>query len=129
MALGGNTKLQEFFQIYDLNDESVQQRYGTRGADFYRLQLRTMCENIPLSDQKPTYESGREQMPVSEGKSAEEIMENNPPYQSADANAGGNQDSYLDTGLSYFNYAKAKASENVAYVAEVAKAKADEQRV
>ena len=71
MALGGNKKLKEFFQIYDLNDESVQQRYNTRGADFYRLKLRSMGENIPFDETNPSYEIGREQVPQDEARSAE----------------------------------------------------------
>jgi len=49
-------------------------RYATRAADFYRAQLRTESDNIPLNDQKPTYETGREEMPTGESKSADEIM-------------------------------------------------------
>lgn len=63
MALGGNKKLKDFFQNYDLNDESVQQRYNTRAADFYRLKLRSQGENIPFDETNPTYEIGREQVP------------------------------------------------------------------
>lgn len=36
MTIGGNKALHEFFQFYDLNDESVQTRYKTRAADYYR---------------------------------------------------------------------------------------------
>ena len=50
MSIGGNKKLHEYFQNYDLNDESVQTRYKTKAADFYRVQLRTESDNIPLND-------------------------------------------------------------------------------
>ena len=40
MAMGGNKKLRDFFQSYDLNEESVEVRYTTRAAEYYRLQLR-----------------------------------------------------------------------------------------
>jgi ADP-ribosylation factor GTPase-activating protein 1 len=50
MALGGNKKLKEHFSKYDISDESVQQRYNTRAAQFYRLQIRNACENIPFNE-------------------------------------------------------------------------------
>lgn len=50
MALGGNKKLKDLFQNYDLNEESVQKRYNTRACEFYRLQLRSISENIPFND-------------------------------------------------------------------------------
>ena len=77
MALGGNQKLKEFFQIYDLNDESVQQRYNTRAADFYRLKLRSIGENIPFDEQNPSYEIGREQVPQDEARSTENLNQSN----------------------------------------------------
>lgn len=40
MALGGNKRLRAFFQNYDLNEESVELRFTTRAAEYYRLQLR-----------------------------------------------------------------------------------------
>ena len=82
MALGGNKKLHEFFQNYDLNDESVQQRYNTRGAEYHRLMLRSMSDSIPFNEQAPTYDDGRDQIPVDEARTAEQIMENNPPFKS-----------------------------------------------
>ena len=36
MSLGGNKHLNNFFLSYDLNDESVQTRYKTRAAEYYR---------------------------------------------------------------------------------------------
>jgi len=47
MALGGNKKLRDHFQNYDLNDETVQVRYNTKAADYYRKLLRGLSENIP----------------------------------------------------------------------------------
>ena len=117
MALGGNKKLKEFFQIYDLNDESVQQRYNTRAADFYRLKLRSMGENIPFDEQNPSYEIGREQVPQDEARSAEQIMQNNPPYQS-DPNSSASD--YLGTGMSYLQIAAQKAKDNATWAAEQA---------
>jgi hypothetical protein len=39
MSLGGNKNLGEFFQIYELIDESVQSRYKTKAAEFYRQKV------------------------------------------------------------------------------------------
>jgi hypothetical protein len=39
MSLGGNKNLGEFFQNYDLIDESVQSRYKTKAAEFYRQKV------------------------------------------------------------------------------------------
>lgn len=60
MAIGGNKKLKDFFQNYDLNDESIQARYNTRASEYHRLYLRCMCENIPFGEKEPSYDLGRE---------------------------------------------------------------------
>lgn len=39
MTLGGNKNLYEFFRGFDLNDESVETRYKTKAADFYRQKV------------------------------------------------------------------------------------------
>jgi hypothetical protein len=36
MALGSNEKMKRFFEGFELMDESVQTRYKTVAADFYR---------------------------------------------------------------------------------------------
>ena len=56
MALGGNAKLKSFFENYDLHEENLQLRYSTRAAEYYRLQLRSVCENIPFDEEKPSYD-------------------------------------------------------------------------
>ena len=40
MSLGGNKNLYEFFKKYDLNEESVDTRYKTKAADYYRDKAR-----------------------------------------------------------------------------------------
>jgi len=74
MALGGNKKLKEFLQNYDLNDESVEQRLNTRASEYYRLCIRSQCETIIFSDKQPSYEIGREQIPSDEVRSVDQIM-------------------------------------------------------
>lgn len=61
MRLGGNTKLKEFFENYDLNDESPSSRYGTNASFFYREQLKNQCERVSFIKAPPTYDEGREQ--------------------------------------------------------------------
>lgn len=39
MSLGGNKNLGEFFARYDLIEESVQSRYKTKAAEFYRQKV------------------------------------------------------------------------------------------
>lgn len=121
MALGGNKKLKLYFQNYDLNDESVQQRYNTRAAEYYRLNLRSQCENMPFGDKQPSYEIGREQIPADEIRSPEEIMGHmNQEQPNQKANADGTD--YL----SYFSYGAQQLQEKAAYAAQAAKAKAGE---
>jgi hypothetical protein len=33
-----------------------------------------LCENIPFGEKEPSYDAGREQIPVDEARTAEEIM-------------------------------------------------------
>jgi hypothetical protein len=39
MSSGGNKNLYEFFKQYDLNEESVEIRYKTKAADYYRSKV------------------------------------------------------------------------------------------
>ena len=39
MTLGGNKVSREFFQGYDLADESVQVKYKTRAAEYFRSKV------------------------------------------------------------------------------------------
>ena len=43
-----------------------------------------MSDSIPFNELAPTYDDGREQVPVDEARTAEQIMENNPPFKSED---------------------------------------------
>ena len=62
-------QLYNFLNFYDLTSETVQRRYYTRAAEFYRQKLKELCEKgasnhknlidfTQFSD-KPTYEEGR----------------------------------------------------------------------
>ena len=41
MALGGNKKLRDFFQNYDLNEEEVNVKYNSCASEYYRVLLRS----------------------------------------------------------------------------------------
>jgi len=41
MTLGGNKNLFEFFQTYDLNEESMQMKYKTKAAEHYRAKVKS----------------------------------------------------------------------------------------
>ena len=49
MTLGGNKHLYEYFQFYDLNEESLQMKYKTKAAEFHRQ--RVSLHDSPSSDQ------------------------------------------------------------------------------
>ena len=55
MCCGGNRKFTEYLNNYDLMDESVASRYGTKAAEFYRLKLRSLVDNQPLNEIAPEY--------------------------------------------------------------------------
>jgi len=44
MCVGGNRRLTEYFNNYDLMDESVATRYSTNAAQHYRLKLRSQVD-------------------------------------------------------------------------------------
>ena len=46
MSLGGNKNLQEYFSFYELSEESVQTKYKTKGADFYRIKVSIILGHI-----------------------------------------------------------------------------------
>lgn len=77
MSLGGNKNLHEFLKKYDLAGDSVEHRYKTKAADFYRyrvssillftfvdlkgeLQLMSIVEGQTFEVEEPEYEEGRE---------------------------------------------------------------------
>ncbi len=80
MTLGGNKNLKEFFKAYDLNEESVQTKYKSQAAAYYRSKLRCMVEGVPFEEsEKPSYDQGREAV-VEVARTQAEIMQNNPPF-------------------------------------------------
>lgn len=68
MFSGGNGKLKERFEKYDLFDQSVKDRYKTNAAVFYRKQLKSQVEETPLDEEAPTYEEGREEAACNQKK-------------------------------------------------------------
>eukprot|EP00347_Sterkiella_histriomuscorum_P014979 403358776 len=60
MTLGGNKNLYEFFKKYDLAGDSVEYRYKTKAADFYRQRLRSIVDGQVFDDEELSYNEGRE---------------------------------------------------------------------
>jgi hypothetical protein len=56
MQYGGNRKIREFFQKYDLNEESVSTRYATQAAAHYRQVLKSAADSVPFNEPPPTYD-------------------------------------------------------------------------
>jgi len=56
MQYGGNRKMREFFQKYDLNEESVSTRYATQAAAHYRQVLKSAADSVPFNEPPPTYD-------------------------------------------------------------------------
>lgn len=103
----------------------MQKRYNTRASEFYRLQLRSISENIPFNDQAPNYETGREVIPPEELRQAEMNMatenQGNRPLEG--------DDSLLSSGYSLLSIAAHKLTENAHYTADLVKQQADQTGV
>ena len=66
MEKGGNAKLKEFFQRYDLNDEPQNEKYSTVAANFYKKWLLSIVQQEELTEQAPQFEDGRKQFQLDE---------------------------------------------------------------
>jgi len=72
MALGGNKKLKDFYQKYDLLEEEVQMKYNSVAAEYYRVMLRSLAEGIQFAEDEPAYQEGRNVVVLNEDEQAEE---------------------------------------------------------
>lgn len=80
--------MKEFFQKYDLNEESVSTRYATQAAAHYRQTLKGAADSVPCNDPPPTYDEGREPAPIStQSRSFEEIKMQSPSIGSQNSGA------------------------------------------
>ena len=60
---GGNAKLREFFQKYDLDQiYDIKVKYNTKAADYYRRMNNAKALMLPFTEEIPTYEEGRMMM-------------------------------------------------------------------
>lgn len=73
MALGGNKRLKDFAGTYDLLEKAIQMKYSTKASHFYRLELRSLGENIPFAEQPPSYETGMEMAPENTDETNDEF--------------------------------------------------------
>ena len=46
MSVGGNKKFREFLAIYDLDNETVDFKYNTKAAEYYRKKVCSFISNI-----------------------------------------------------------------------------------
>lgn len=79
MAVGGNEKMRQHLQKYDLMGEGpkdIVSRLRSRAAEHYRVLLRAKCEGIPFDVQEMTYEFARELIPDNELKVNERDLPN-----------------------------------------------------
>ena len=58
VRLGGNKRLREFFDKYDLNQRDLQEKYFTKAAEFYRKRLQALVNNQDLEEEEPSKEEG-----------------------------------------------------------------------
>ena len=77
MSIGGNARLAEVLEKFDLQSEPVTTRYTTRAVEQHRIMLRSECEQMPFDEAPLSYEEGRQQVEVGESRTPEEIMEGN----------------------------------------------------
>lgn len=71
MQAGGNNKLHQFLEHYDLNAESsIKVKYNTKAAAFYRRQLAAEATNQEFAEEKPAYDEGREAFGAESAKPA-----------------------------------------------------------
>ena len=60
MSSGGNDKLAEFFDRYDLNAEKdIKVRYATKAAAYYRKRNAALATAADFTEEEPSYEEGR----------------------------------------------------------------------
>jgi hypothetical protein len=60
LSSGGNDKLAEFFDRYDLNAEKdIKVRYATKAAAYYRKRNAALATAADFTEEEPSYEEGR----------------------------------------------------------------------
>lgn len=76
MALGGNDRLKKYFEKFGLMEESItiEERFYSRAAEFYRVKQRAACEGITFDVDSLSYEHGRESIPETEMRTNESLM-------------------------------------------------------
>jgi ADP-ribosylation factor GTPase-activating protein 2/3 len=60
MSVGGNNELSEFFNYYSLESLSLEQKYRTVAAYFYREKLSFASDGIFIDKQRPSSQDGRQ---------------------------------------------------------------------
>jgi hypothetical protein len=68
MFFGGNQKLKDFLNKFDLGSEPIKVKYTSQAAIFYRKKLLALCNGDEAQEQEPSYEDGRK------GEGGEELI-------------------------------------------------------
>jgi len=59
MTAGGNSSLQQFFQMYNMPEDSrIDYKYKTKAAKYYREMLKVMAQGEPCELERPSLEEG-----------------------------------------------------------------------
>ena len=74
MTMGGNQKLKEFFNNYQLMEASAHDRLNTRAAQWYRKEIKAKSLGNSMDEPPPTFDRGREPAPIEVNNTYEERM-------------------------------------------------------
>jgi len=62
MSVGGNQKFREFLSHYDLDNETIEYKYQTKAAEYYRRKVKACADEEEFEDPQPEYSVGRERI-------------------------------------------------------------------
>lgn len=65
ISSGGNKAIQEFFKYYNLSTRSIQEKYQTRAALFYKEMIKNLAKDIQLEEDFPELHEGASLVPSS----------------------------------------------------------------
>ena len=56
---GGNAKLKEFLEIYNLNEEPIKDKYNSKASEYYRRRLGAISNLHEFHEKTPSLEEGK----------------------------------------------------------------------
>lgn len=131
MALGGNKKMRDFFEKYDLHEEEINNKYNSCAAEWYRGQLRSLGDGVPFNEQDPSYEEGKQVivLPDDDAASADQAQVTSKLSDRRVVNQGNESNDLFSTGYEYLSFASQKALETASSAKEAASHKLAESGV